>query len=92
MFLKAGICHLAAGDTVAAKRGLDQYGSISFEWNDSRESKFLNLLVDASNSYDEDAFSKAVQEYDNLSRIDQWKTTVLLKAKENIKTDEENIL
>ena len=33
---------------------------------------------------DGDAFSRAVAEFDSMSRLDAWKTTVLLKAKKRI--------
>lgn len=90
--MKAGLCHLAAGDTVAVKRALDRYPSISFEWTDSREAKFLAQLLAAVEGYDEAAFSAVVQDFDSLSRLDQWKTSVLVKAKEVIKNEEGDLL
>jgi len=90
--LKAGICHLANGDTVAVRKALDRYSSISFEWSDSREAKFLSSLVTAAENYDENAFSFAVQDYDSLSRLDQWKTSILVKAKETIKNEDAELI
>lgn len=88
--LKAGFCRLASGDNVAVQRALDRYTAISFEWADSREAKFLASLLTASEGYDEAAFSAACQDFDSLSRLDQWKTSILAKAKELIKSSAEN--
>lgn len=90
--LKAGMCHLAAGDTVAVKNALDRYPSISFEWTDSREAKFLAKLLEAAQGYDQEAFTAAVQDFDSLSRLDQWKTSILVKAKEVIKNEDADLL
>lgn len=90
--LKAGICYLALGDLVAVKKALERYPSISFEWSDSRESKFLSTLLTAAEGYDEPGFNAAVQDYDSLSRLDQWKTSILVKAKENIKNEDADVL
>jgi alpha-soluble NSF attachment protein len=90
--LKAGICYLASGDDVAVKKALDRYPSISFEWADSREAKFLATLLDATIKHDEAGFSAAVQDYDSLSRLDQWKTSILVRAKEAVKNEEAELL
>ena len=90
--LKAGICHLAAGDNVAVRRAVDRYPAISFEWADSREAKFLISLLDAAEGFNEAAFSAAVQDYDSLSRLDQWKTSILVKAKEVIKNEDAELI
>lgn len=90
--LKAGMCHLAAGDTVAVSRAVERYPALCFEWTDSREAKFLSQLLAASEAYDESSFSAAVQDYDSLSRLDQWKTSILVKAKEVIKNEDAELL
>lgn len=88
--LKAGFCHLASGDHVALQRALDRYPTIIFEWADSREAKFLAQLLASAEGYDEAAFSAAAQDYDSLSRLDQWKTSILAKAKDLIKASGES--
>ena len=90
--LKAGLCFLAAGDVVAVKKALERYPSISFEWADSREAKFLSSLLTAAEGYDEAGFNATVQDYDSLSRLDQWKTSILVKAKEMIKNEDADVL
>lgn len=84
-FLKAGLCHLAAGDVVAATNGLSNYSNMSFDWKDSRESKLLTAITEAVDHVNEEAFSAAVHEYDTFVRLDQWKASILVKVKDTIK-------
>lgn len=35
---------------------------------------------------DVDAFTQAVVEYDSISKLDQWKTSILLRIKNSIKS------
>jgi len=38
----------------------------------------------ACENYDQDEFTSAVQNFDSISRLDPWKTTLLLKIKNTI--------
>lgn len=40
----------------------------------------LQTLADAVENGDEEAFTNAVAEYDSLSRLDPWKTAMLVGA------------
>ncbi|XP_049850791.1 uncharacterized protein LOC126323915 [Schistocerca gregaria] len=90
--LKAGLCHLNTGDTVAVRQALENYTSMYFEWGNSRECKLLTAILDAVEDNDEAAFSKAVREFDNISQLDKWKTSMLLRIQERIKNQESEIL
>jgi alpha-soluble NSF attachment protein len=84
--LNAVICLLATGDNVAVRRALDNCSSIYFKWADSWEAKFLSSLASAAERLDGSAFAAIVQDYDSL--LDEWKTAVLVKAREKIVENE----
>lgn len=85
--LNAGLCLLADGDVIAVKKALERYPSISFDWTDSREAKYLSCLLVATENSDEVGFSATIQTYDSTSRLDKWRTSLLIKAKEMIKNE-----
>lgn len=89
-FLKAGICHLAAADTVATKRALEQYAEMDNTFVGTRENMLLNDLVQCVEQGDQDSFAEKLFHYDQLSKLDKWKTTLLLRVKNNIEKEEED--
>lgn len=89
-FLRAGLCHLAKGDVVAAERALERYTDMDATFSSQRECKFLQELVNAVKNYDIEAYTNAVVEYDSISPLDSWKTSILLRIKNSIK--EEDVL
>jgi len=90
-FLKAGLCHLAAGDSVAAKRSLESYQDMDCTFNGQRECKFLEEIITAVEARDVEAFTQYVVLYDQISKLDQWKTSMLLRIKNGIKQEEEQL-
>lgn len=44
-FFRAGLCHLALGDTVGATRALDKYDDLDVTFPSSREGKFLRVCT-----------------------------------------------
>ena len=89
-FLKAGICHLASGDVVATKRALDQYRDLDPGFAGSRENMLLTDLSQAVEEGDQDSFSDKLFQFDQLSKLDKWKTTLLLRVKNGIEKEEED--
>ncbi|GAE00118.1 vesicular-fusion protein sec17 [Paecilomyces variotii No. 5] len=83
-FLKAGICHLASGDLVATNRALESYRDIDPTFASTREHQLLVDLVQAVEQGDQEAFADKLFQYDQLSKLDKWKTTLLLRIKNNI--------
>ncbi|PCH33695.1 vesicular-fusion protein SEC17 [Wolfiporia cocos MD-104 SS10] len=83
-WLRASLCALAMGDTVTAKRNLNKYSSLDTTFSSTREAKFVNILVDAIEAGDQEAFTGAVFEYDQVMKLDNWKTNILLKIKKGI--------
>jgi alpha-soluble NSF attachment protein len=57
-------------------------------FGDSRECKLLKNIIEKLEANDEDGFTEAVKEYDSISRLDQWFTSILLKIKKQISQDD----
>jgi len=87
-FLKAGLCHLASGDIVSAKRAVERYQEMDYTFSSQRECKLLQDLITACENYDVEAFTQSVADYDSISKLDQWKTHILLKVKNSIKNED----
>jgi len=83
-FLRAGICHLATGDYEGAKRALQRYQEMDASFASQRECKFLEAIVEAADRADPESFTDAIVEYDSISKLDQWKTSLLLVVKKAI--------
>lgn len=83
-FLKAGILYLATGDAVTATIACDRYHQMDPRMDGTRESQLLKGLTTAFVENDLDRFMTAVQEYDSVSRLDQWKTELLVEAKKKL--------
>ncbi|KAJ3037461.1 hypothetical protein HDV00_001702 [Rhizophlyctis rosea] len=83
-FLKAGLCHLCTGDHIRARQALERYQHMDVTFAETRECKFLKALLDALDAGDAQAFTDAVADWDRLSKLDSWKTTLLLKVKKSI--------
>ncbi|CAG0879672.1 unnamed protein product [Cyprideis torosa] len=82
-FFRAGICHLCI-DPVNAQLAVTKYEEMFPAFQDSREAKLLKILIQHVEDNNEDEFSEAVKEYDSVSRLDNWYTTLLLRVKKNI--------
>jgi len=91
-FLRAGLCHLATGDLVGARKAIERYQDMDVTFSSQRECKLLTELLAASEAYDVDAFTQATKEYDSVSKLDSWKVSLLLKIKETIKSPEDQIV
>ncbi|KAF9893659.1 hypothetical protein FE257_009827 [Aspergillus nanangensis] len=83
-FLKAAICHLATNDLVATNRALENYRDVDPTFSSTREHQLLVDLVQAIEAGDQEAFADKLFQYDQLSKLDKWKTTLLLRIKSNI--------
>jgi alpha-soluble NSF attachment protein len=87
-FLKSGLCYMASGDVVSAKRAVEKYQEMDVTFSSQRECKFLQELVASCENFDTDAFTQAVVDYDSISKLDQWKTTILLRVKNTLKAED----
>ena len=82
--LKAGLCHLATGDLISAQRALEKYRDMDPSFAATREHQLLVDLTEAIEAGDADKFSEKLFQYDQMSKLDNWKTTILLQVKSKI--------
>uniref|UniRef100_A0AAR2J682 N-ethylmaleimide-sensitive factor attachment protein, beta a n=1 Tax=Pygocentrus nattereri TaxID=42514 RepID=A0AAR2J682_PYGNA len=85
-FWKASLCHFIV-DELNAKLAIEKYESMFPAFSDSRECKLLKKLLEAHEEQNSEAFTEAVKEFDSISRLDQWQTTMLLRIKKTIQGD-----
>ncbi|WAR18276.1 SNAA-like protein [Mya arenaria] len=82
-FFRAAVSHLCV-DTLNCQQALQRYEELFPQFADARECKLLKACEDE----DADAFTDAIKEYDSISRLDQWTTTMLLRVKKRINQDD----
>lgn len=80
---KAALCQMCS-DLVVAKPAIDKYCQMFPAFEDSREMKLLKKILEAYEEESVDNFTEAVREYDAISRLDQWYTTIMLRIKNNL--------
>jgi alpha-soluble NSF attachment protein len=71
-------------DYVSARRNLERYGQADNTFPSTREAKFVKALLEALEQGDEEAFTGVVFEYDQVTKLDNWKTAILLNIKKGI--------
>lgn len=71
-------------DYVSARRNLTRYGQLDATFPSTREAKFIFALLEALEQGEDEAFSTAVYEFDQVTRLDNWKTAILVKIKKGI--------
>ncbi|KAI9824565.1 MAG: vesicular-fusion protein S17 [Thelocarpon impressellum] len=83
-FLKAGMCHLATNDMVGANRALESYRELDPTFASTREHQLLVDLAEAVDQGDQEVFADKLFQFDRMSKLDKWKTTILLRVKNGI--------
>jgi alpha-soluble NSF attachment protein len=83
-FLKSGLCHLAIGDMVATNRALEKYRDMDPTFTSTREHQLLVDLAEAVEAGDQEIFADKLFQYDQMSKLDKWKTTLCLRIKNTI--------
>jgi alpha-soluble NSF attachment protein len=86
-FMQGILCHLANNDSVGAEQALNRYESLDYTLSESREGKFCRSLVECVTNYDAEGFATACFEFDRITKLDPWKTSMLVKIKRNIQSD-----
>lgn len=89
-FLKAGICHLATKDMIATQRALEKYRDMDPTFAGQREHQLLMDLVGTIEEGDQEKFSDKLYAYDQMSKLDKWKTALLLRIKGQIEEGAED--
>ncbi|KAL0227735.1 hypothetical protein RCL1_003878 [Eukaryota sp. TZLM3-RCL] len=85
-FLKCILCFLASTDNVAAKDALSKFNKSDSSFEQTREADLCKSLVEAVEEGDVEQLATAIYEYDSISKLDDWKTAVCLKIRENIES------
>lgn len=83
-WMKAGLCILATKDLVSARRNLDRYKEKDPSFAAQRECQLLSDLIEAVEAGNQEAFTDKLYAYDQMSRLDKWKSEILLKIKNQI--------
>jgi alpha-soluble NSF attachment protein len=83
-FLQSLLCHLAQGDTVQARRKQEQFADLDCTFPGSRENAFVAQLITAMDDGSAEVFADACADYDRVTPLDAWKTSVLLRAKSHL--------
>ncbi|GAB0134234.1 hypothetical protein EsDP_00002614 [Epichloe bromicola] len=89
-FLRAGICHLATGDMVATNRALEKYRDMDPSFATQREHMLLTDLCEAVEGQSQEQFTDKLFQYDQVSKLDKWKTTILVRVKNTIEEAEDD--
>ncbi|XP_050724257.1 alpha-soluble NSF attachment protein-like [Eriocheir sinensis] len=84
---RATLCHLCV-DLTNAKIAVEKYEEMYPAFQDSRECKLLKALTTHLEDQNVDAFTDTVKDYDSISRLDQWYTTMLLRIKKSINAED----
>ena len=83
-FLQTILCHLANNDSIAAQQARDRYESLDYTFGSAREGKFASQLIECVEGFDAEGFATACYEYDRVSKLDPWKTSILVRVKRTI--------
>lgn len=80
---RAALCHLCV-DVLNAQHALERYLQQYPAFQDSREYKLVNTLIEHIEEQNIEGFTDTVKDYDEISRLDQWFTTILLRIKKQL--------
>ena len=83
-YLKAGICQLCKGDNVAVKRSLEKYVNEDMTFPSTREYELLVAMSEALDNQDPEELTNHIFKFDQVSKLDKWKTTLLLRVKQQM--------
>ncbi|TKY47603.1 Alpha-soluble NSF attachment protein [Spatholobus suberectus] len=86
--LNAGICQLCKGDVIAITNALERYQELDPTFSGTREYRLLADIAAAIDEEDVGKFTDVVKEFDSMTPLDSWKTTLLLRVKEKLKAKE----
>lgn len=76
--LRAGVCHLAY-DIIGAKRALESYRELDPGFAQTKEHQLLIDCSAAVEAGDSEMFQEKLYRYDQLSPLNSWFTTMLLR-------------
>lgn len=83
-FLQCIMCHLANSDAIAGANSYQKFDSLDFTFGESREGKFSQRLLTCVENFDVDDFATGCYEYDRISKLTPWQTSILVKVKRSM--------
>jgi alpha-soluble NSF attachment protein len=83
-FFQAALCLMASGDNVAATNKLKSFKQADFNFPSSRECQFVESLLEAMENFNGEDFAQACADFDRITPLDPWKTSVLVKIKRHL--------
>lgn len=69
---------------------MESYRELDPSFAGTREHQLLVDLTQAVEGGDQEGFADKLFQFDQLSKLDKWKTTLLLRIKNNIEEAEED--
>lgn len=81
-FFRAGILHLAMGDSVTVNLAVEKYNALDPRFAGSREGELLANLAEAFEARDSEKFVEKLGDFDQITKLDAWKTEFLVKVKD----------
>jgi alpha-soluble NSF attachment protein len=84
-FFAAGLCRLAAGQSVVeVQDALNEYQIQDVSFKQQRENELLEFVVQAVDERDVELFQQKLTGYDNFTKLDPFQTGICLQIKRNI--------
>ncbi|KAM3213593.1 hypothetical protein ACQJBY_066161 [Aegilops geniculata] len=90
VLVNAGICQLCIDDGVAMQKSLARYQEIDPTFSGTREHKLLADLAASMDDGDVARFTAAIEKFDGITRLDPWRTMLLLRAKDEVKKHDDD--
>ena len=69
---------------VATRHALENYRELDPTFASTREHQLLVDLAEAAEQGDAELFADKLFEFDRMSKLDKWKTSILLRVKNSI--------
>lgn len=82
--LNAGICRMCFADVESLSATIVRYRDIDLTFSNSRECNLLESIATALEAGDDESFSEVVAQYDSLSKLDSWRTSILWNIKNRV--------
>ncbi|KAK6458912.1 soluble NSF attachment protein [Scheffersomyces xylosifermentans] len=83
-FFKSILCVLCDDDVIEAQKRSQNYSTEDPAWEQTRENKLIQDIIESIEQGDIEGFSDKVFEYDQFSKLDKLKTQLLLKIKNTV--------
>jgi alpha-soluble NSF attachment protein len=87
-FLRIVLCTIATGDVVKAQKEYAEECVKDVTFAATREGKFAKELIDATDDGDIELYTQAIFEFDQVTKLDNWKTNILLMVKNKLEESE----